>query len=65
MSLAVSMLTLPTISFAFNTVQKPNIKSFKYVGDISPTGYFDPLNILKKITQNILEKRNYNMVELL
>ena len=33
------------MSTAFMPSVKPNVKNFNYVGDIKPTGFFDPLGI--------------------
>ncbi len=38
------MLLSPMIS-GFSPVTKPTVNSFKYQGDIAPTGYFDPLRL--------------------
>jgi hypothetical protein len=39
-----TMVMLFSTSFAFMS-SKPTVKTFSYVGDIKPTGYFDPLQI--------------------
>ena len=56
------------MSFVPGTVKapvKPEVKDFKYVGDIPPLGFFDPLNYLLKIIVNIYVNLSYNMEELL
>ena len=45
MSVGALIIGLGSVSFPMNTSPKPQVKSFKYVGDISPTGFFDPLKL--------------------
>ena len=49
-SLIISLVSL-TMSHAFVPTVKPSV-NFKYLGDIKPTGYFDPL----LLTTNLKEK---------
>ena len=41
-SIIVTLL-ITSVTSAFTPTVKPDVKSFKYLGDIKPTGYFDPL----------------------
>jgi len=45
MCIGAIIVGFSSISFPMNTSPKPPVKSFKYVGDISPTGFFDPLKL--------------------
>ena len=49
-----TMLTMIMLkmSYSFLTVGKPVVKSFKYVGDISPVGYFDPIQLTSKLSES-------------
>lgn len=37
-----------------SVVSKPNVKDFKYYGDIAPTGFFDPLKISNELNSKYL-----------
>ena len=44
-------------AFSFNklTSTKPNVNTFKYVGDIKPTGYFDPLQLSQNLDESMIK----------
>ena len=39
------MIALNHACYSFLPSQKPTVNSFKYYGDIKPTGFFDPLKL--------------------
>ena len=39
-----------------SVVSKPNVKDFKYYGDIAPTGFFDPLKISNELNSKYLRE---------
>ena len=45
MTFLISTLAFGLISGSTKTSTKPVVKSFRYYGDITPTGFFDPLNL--------------------
>ena len=45
------MFTIPSV-FSFIPTAKPDVKSFKYVGDIAPTKYFDPLRLTSDLSDD-------------
>ena len=45
-STILKYLTIIGAVSGFSDPAKPVVTNFKYVGDISPTGYFDPLSLV-------------------
>ena len=48
----ILMMIMFKMASCFLIVGKPIIKSFKYVGDIAPVGYFDPIQITTKLSEH-------------
>ena len=46
-----ALLISKSYSFVTNSNLKPETKSFNYVGDIAPLGYFDPIQISSELTE--------------
>jgi hypothetical protein len=50
----IAIVTLFSTTNAFMP-NKPNVKNFNYVGDIKPTGYFDPLRISDNADEGLIK----------
>jgi hypothetical protein len=51
---ALITIMLSTITTAFMP-SKPSVNSFVYVGDIKPTGYFDPLRLSESTDEGVIK----------
>jgi hypothetical protein len=49
-STILKYITIIGVVSGFSAPTKPAVMNFKYVGDISPTGYFDPLSLSSKLS---------------
>lgn len=45
-------VSIVPVAFSFIPTSKPDVKSFNYVGDISPTNYFDPLRLTSDLSDD-------------
>ena len=43
--MSTAMMMSPIMMTGFAPTPKPTVTSFKYLGDLAPVGYFDPLNL--------------------
>ena len=50
-----TLLLMTTTAFGFSPTPKPPVSNFRYVGNIAPTGYFDPLDISSNLDDNMIK----------
>ncbi len=55
MSIFTTLIAISATTSAFVSNNKPGVSSFRYVGDIQPVNYFDPLQISDNIDEEFLK----------
>ena len=55
MSILTTIIAISTTANAFVSNTKPTVSSFRYVGDIKPVNYFDPLQLSSNLDEGFIK----------